>query len=434
MFYFCTKAFSMKLRILILLLIIPSITFSQKSFNGQFSNAAMRFDFLLGGNDKEVRVYPKQIKKEKYWAGSKNNLVDTFNYGNYRFQVFDVKSNELLFSKGFSTLFGEWQTTAEAKNSDKTYYQSAIFPYPKNKIRLEIDARQWDGNFETKYQTEIDPKDYFIINETSPVYESVEILKNGKAENKVDIVILAEGYTLEEMDKFREDAERVTNYLFEEEPFKTEKNKFNVRAVLSSSVESGTDVPGENIYKNTCFNSTFYTFDLPRYLTTSDIKSILDAASVVPYDHIYVLVNTSRYGGGGFYNFLSVCTSDNSLTKEVFVHEFGHGFAGLGDEYYNSTVAYEDFYNLEVEPWEPNITTLVDFDRKWKNMIAETVEIPTPRKMENKNTVGIYEGGGYMSKGIYSPFIDCRMKSNNAKSFCPVCENAIKKVIRYYTE
>ena len=424
----------MKLRIIFLFLTFPCITFSQENFNEFFRTSSMRFDFLLGGNASEVRVYPKQIKKEKYWAGSENNLVDSLNYGNYRFRVFDLKLDKLIFSKGFSTLFGEWQTTTEAENSDKTYYQSAIFPYPKNKIRLEIDTRQWNGNLETIFKTEIDPENYFILNENMPDFETVEILKNGKAENKVDIVILAEGYTLQEMQKFKEDAERVTNYLFDEEPFKSEKKKFNVRAVLTPSVESGTDVPGENIYKNTCFNSTFYTFDLPRYLTTSDMKSILDAASSVPYDHIYVLVNTSRYGGGGFYNFLSVCTSDNDLTKEVFVHEFGHGFAGLGDEYYNSAVAYQDFYNLEVEPWEPNLTTLVNFDKKWKDLISESVEIPTPRKMENRNSVGVYEGGGYVSKGMYSPYMDCRMKSNNAKSFCPVCSEAIKKVIRHYTE
>jgi hypothetical protein len=164
------------------------------------------------------------------------------------------------------------------------------------------------------------------------------------------------------------------------------------------------------------------------------MKSVYDAASVVAYDQIYVLVNTERYGGGGFYNFVSVCTSNNELTKEVFIHEFGHGFAGLGDEYYNSTVAYEDFYNLDIEPWEPNLTTMVEFEKKWKNMVDKSTPIPTPRKDKYLKKVGVYEGGGYMSKGIYSPHIDCRMKSNTAKGFCPVCSASIKKVIRSYTE
>lgn len=424
----------MILRLLILILLIPIISVGQPDFNKYFRNETMRFDFLLGGNNREERVYPEQIKKERFWAGSQKNLTDMFNYGNYRFRIFDAKSDSLLFSKGFSSLFEEWQSTAEAKKVDKTFYQSAIFPFPKYNIRLEIDSRQWEGNFKNIYKTEINPENYFILNETPAPFQTVEILKNGKAENKVDIVILAEGYTAAELEKFKGDAKRVTQYLFEEEPFKSEKEKFNVSAVLTPSLESGTDIPGENIYKNTRFNSTFYTFDVSRYLTTSDMKNILDAAAVVPYDHIYVLVNSERYGGGGFYNFLSVCTADNSLTKEVFVHEFGHGFAGLGDEYYDSEVAYENFYNLNIEPWEPNITTLVDFSSKWKKMVDNPVEIPTPRKFGNEKKVGVYEGGGYMSKGIYSPVMDCRMKSNNAKVFCPVCQEAIKKVIRFYTE
>ena len=424
----------MKLKFLFLILIFPAISNSQIDFNTYFRNESMRFDFLLGGNSREEKVYREQIKKEPFWAGSKKNLTDPFNYGNYRFSVFDEKSDSLLFSKGFSTLFEEWQSTAEAKESDKTFYQSAIFPFPKRKIRLEIDSRQRDGNFKTIYQTEINPDNYFILNETPIQFETFEILKNGKPENKVDIVILAEGYTALEMEKFREDAKRVTQYLFDEEPFKSEKEKFNVSAILTPSPESGTDIPGEHIYKNTRFNSTFYTFDVSRYLTTSDMKNILDAAALVPYDQIYVLVNTERYGGGGFYNFVSVCTADNSLTKEVFVHEFGHGFAGLGDEYYTSDVAYEDFYNLKIEPWEPNITTLVNFGSKWKPMVKESVEIPTPRTAKYENTVGVYEGGGYMSKGIYSPFIDCQMKSNTAKGFCPVCAESIKKVIQFYSE
>lgn len=424
----------MKFRLIFLILLLPALCNSQIKFDEFFRNQSMRFDFLLGGNSIEEKVYPEQIKKEPFWGGSKKNLTDTFNYGNYRFRIFDEESDSVLFCKGFSTLFEEWQSTAEAKKRDKTFYQSAIFPFPKNKIRLEIDSRQRDGSFKTIYQTAINPDNYFILNEKPAKFETFSILNNGKPENKVDIVILAEGYTAAEMQKFKDDAKRVTGYVLDSEPFKSEKEKFNVTAVLTPSLESGTDIPGENIYKNTCFNSTFYTFDVSRYLTTSDMKPILDAAANVPYDQIYVLVNTERYGGGGFYNFVSVCTADNELTKEVFLHEFGHGFAGLGDEYYNSQVAYEDFYNVKIEPWEPNLTTLVNFDSKWKNMVAETVEIPTPRTAKYENTVGVFEGGGYMSKGIYSPAIDCRMKSNTPQKFCPVCTESIKKVIRFYTE
>ena len=424
----------MKKVIVGLFLLFPVFLNAQIDYNSYFRNKSFRFDFLLGGNNKEVFVYPQQMKEEPFWGGNKSNLIDVFNYGSYRYRVFDLKSDSLIFSKGFSTLFQEWQTTAEAKKMERTFYQAAIFPFPKKEVRLEIDARQWDGSFKTIYQTDIDPKNYFIIHESANRYDTFDIIKNGNPEKKVDIVVLAEGYLQSEKDKFLDDVKRVSAYLFEEEPFRSEKEKFNVSAVFTPSTEPGTDVPGEHIYRNTHFNSGFYTFDLPRYLTTSDMKDVYDAASLVPYDQIYVLVNTERYGGGGFYNLVTVCTSNNELTKEVFVHEFGHGFAGLGDEYYSSAVAYEDFYNLEVEPWEPNLTTLVDFDKKWKNMLDAETPVPTPRKDKYNKTIGVYEGGGYMNKGIYSPFIDCRMKSNESKGFCPVCEEAIRKVIRFYTE
>ena len=424
----------MKRMIFLIILMQPLLSEAQIQFEEFFTNKSFRFDFILGGNFEKIEVYPEQMKQEPYWAGSKINLIDNLNLGTYRFRVFDLKSECLIFSKGFSTLFQEWQTTAEAKKKNKTFYHTAVFPFPKKSIRLEIDARQWEGHFKTIYTSTIDPDNYFIIKEKPTPFKSVEILNNGSPAKKVDMVILAEGYTEQEMDKFVEDAQRVTGYLFDEEPFKSAKNNFNVKAVLTPSAESGTDIPGENIYKNTVLNSTFYTFDLPRYLTTSDMKTVYDAAATVPYDHIYVLVNSDRYGGGGFYNFVSVCTADDEQTKPVFVHEFGHGFAGLGDEYYTSSVAYEDFYNLDIEPWELNLTTLTDFDSKWKNMIQDSVPIPTPRKPKFSETIGAFEGGGYTSEGIYSPQMDCRMKSNYATEFCPVCQEAIKKIIQFYTE
>jgi len=421
-------------KLLLLWLLLPFLSTAQPLFDQYFHKKTFRFDFLLGGNATEAKVLPQQMKQEFHWAGPVINLIDTFNYGSYRFRVLDAESQKLLYSRGFSTLFQEWQTTTEAKRMNRSFYQAVFFPFPKAKVNLVIEARNWEGDFIPFYTTEIDPDDYFILKETPDSY-SVEVIQEfGNSEEKVDLVILAEGYTKEEMDKFTDDARRVSGYLFEEEPFKSLKKSFNVKAILSPSPDSGTDVPGEGIYKNTLFNTTFYTFDVARYLTTSDMKSVYDAAAAVPYDHIYILVNSERYGGGGFYNFLNICTSRHRLTKEVFVHEFGHGFAGLGDEYFSSEVAYENYYNLATEPWEPNITTLVDFGKKWKSMVAASTPIPTPREPEYDNTVGVFEGGGYMSKGIYSPYIDCRMKSNDAKRFCPVCIDAIIRKIEFYSK
>lgn len=414
-------------------MLIPLLSSGQTDFNKYFLEKSFRFDFMIGGNATEARVYPGEMKQEPFWAGSQTNLKDTFHYGSYRFRIFDFESGKMIFSKGFSTLFQEWQTTPEAKVKDKMFYQCLLFPYPRQRVRLEIDSRMWTGEFKTIYKTNINPDDYFILKESPLHYKTQIILENGDAGKKVDLVILAEGYKEEEMDKFFSDAKRVTGYLFSEEPFKSSRNKFNVTAILTPSVDSGTDIPGEGIYRNTIFNSTFYTFDIDRYLTTDNIKAIHDAAASVPYDHIYVLVNTERYGGGGIYNFLNICSSDHRLTREVFIHEFGHGFAGLGDEYYSSSVAYENFYNTKVEPWEPNLTTLVDFNSKWISLVHDSIPVPTPRVEKYLNSVGVFEGGGYQAKDIYSPSIDCRMKSNDATGFCPVCTGAIQRMIEYYS-
>lgn len=418
----------------ILFILLPFSAISSPRFGQYFTDGALRFDYLLAGNNKTVHVFPVTTKREKFWSGSHDYLVDTLNLGAYRYRVFDKKSGKLIFSRGFAPLFQEWQTTPEAKKQERSFYQVLRFPFPQNEVKLEIDQRNWDGKFVSVFQTDVDPKNYFIINEAPEKEKVVDIVNSGKPENHVDIAILAEGYTADQMDKFVRDATRMTNYLFTVSPFSENKSKFNVYAVETPSIDSGTDIPGQHVYKNTAFNTTFYTFDVPRYLTTTDMKSVCDAAACVPYDQVIVLVNSVKYGGGGFYNFINVCTADHNLSKLVFVHEFGHGFAGLGDEYYTSTVAYEDYYNLKEEPWEPNLTTLVDFGKKWKDMVAPSTPIPTPRTPEYNNKVGAFEGGGYMSKGVYSPYENCRMKSNEASGFCPVCKRAITRVIDTYTK
>ena len=418
----------------LLLVLVPHILLAQVNFSDYFINKTLRVDYLLNGTENTAEVILKQLKKEFNYGGSHVNLIDETDMGTYRYRLFDQASDELIFSRGFCPIFQEWQTTDEAKLRKGSFYQVAILPFPKKKSRFVIEERNWDGDFVEVYSTEIDPENYFIIEEQLPDYEVEKILTSGQPQKKVDVVILPEGYTADEMDKFVADAKRMTNALFETAPFDKHKKDFNFYAVKVPSVESGTDIPGEHIYKNTAFNSHFYTFDTPRYLTSQDMLSIHDAAAVVPYDHIYVLVNTNRYGGGGFYNFISLASADDILAEKVFIHEFGHGFAGLADEYYSSDVAYSEYYNLKVEPWEPNITTLVRFDSKWEDMVDKNTPQPTPRAGKYKNTVGVFEGGGYIDKGIYSPMMDCRMKSNEAKGFCPVCMAAIEQAIQWYCE
>ncbi|MGD9930295.1 MAG: M64 family metallopeptidase [Mangrovibacterium sp.] len=419
---------------LIFLLTLPVWLNAQVSFSAYFEPASLRVDYLLAGTDSLSEVYLEQMKREPFFAGSTVNLIDVKNFGTYRYRVFDLKSGELIFSKGFCPLFQEWQTTAEASKLKRSYYQVAMLPFPKKEIRFTIESKNRDGDFVQLFSMEINPKDYFILNELSPIYEVETVLNNGKSDQKVDLVFLPEGYTEAEMDKFSADVERMTNILFAAEPFNRHRSDFNIYAVKVPSAQSGTDVPGEAIYVNTAFGSSFYTFDTPRYLTTKDMKSIHDAAAAVPYDHVYLLVNSDRYGGGGFYNFLSVTTVDHEKAPQVLVHEFGHGFAGLADEYYSSEVAYDEFYNKRVEPWEPNITTLVDFDRKWKTMLDPQTPVPTPRESKYRHTLGVFEGGGYAAKGIYSPMMNCRMKTNEAEGFCPVCQQAIEEAILWHCQ
>jgi hypothetical protein len=417
----------------VLTLLFLSLTVqAQVLFDDYFTDHTMRFDFMLAGNSTTTKVYPVSLKEEPFWGGSLTNLTDSFGYGNFRYEVFDAATGTLLYSRGFCTLYQEWQTTAEAKKIERSYHEVATFPFPKNKVNFVLSIRGRDGAFSKLYETEIDPASYFIIRENPLAALATRIYGSGDPHTSLDIEFIAEGYTKSEMDKFRADVKRIADVLFAERPFDKYVDKINIWAVEAPSQESGTDVPGEDIYVNTVLNTSYYTFDVDRYLTTRDLRMVNDYAAAAPHDQIVVLINSSRYGGGGVYNYYSAVTSDNQFTPQVFTHEFGHGFAGLADEYYSSDVAYEEFYPLDVEPWEPNITTMVNFDAKWKDLIAKSVPVPTPNNKRYIGVTGLFEGGGYSAKGIYRPSYDCRMKSNQADSFCEVCQRAIEDMILFY--
>ena len=415
--------------------ILFSVSFglsAQSNFDKYFTDKVLRLDFMLAGNSQKTLVYPVGMKEEPFWAGSKTNLINPFNSGNFKYELFDTTGNTLIYSRAFSTLFQEWQTTPEAKAIERSYYEVATMPYPKEKVRFILSKRERNGLFSKLYETVIDPSNYFIRKENPVKVATSKIYDGGDPHTAVDLAFIAEGYTADEMGKFRDDVKKMADYLFAEAPFSDYKNKFNIWAVEAVSQDSGTDIPGENIYVNTALNSSFYTFDLDRYLTTQDIKAVNDYAAVVPHDNIIVLINSNRYGGGGVYNYYSGTTTGHLLSSKVFIHEFGHGFAGLADEYYSSAVAYDEFYPLDVEPWEPNITTRVNFESKWKKMIGSDVPQPTPSEEKFKNVTGLFEGGGYSAKGIYRSEMDCRMKSNGPKGYCTVCRNAVKEMIEFY--
>lgn len=405
----------------------------QTVYEKYFTDKVLRFDFMLAGNSTETAVYPVGMKEEPYFSGSRQNLVDPFNYGNFRYEVFDSAGDVLIYSRGFCTLFQEWQTTEEALTTDRSFYEVATMPFPKNEIRFVLSIRGKNGNFSRLYETSIDPDDFYIRREKPVSARFSRIYGTGDPALSVDLAFIAEGYRADEMEKFRNDVKKLSGVLVAEPPFNEYRDLINIWAVEAVSEDSGTDVPGERIYVNTVLNSSFYTFGTDRYLTTTDIKAVNDFASIVPHDNIIVLINSNRYGGGGVYNYYSGTTSGHQLSPVVFIHEFGHGFAGLADEYYTSDVAYNDFYPISVEPWEPNITTLVSFESKWKNLISNETPMPTPAVEKYKNTVGLFEGAGYSARGIFRAETDCRMKSNGPRGYCTVCREAVRKMIEFYT-
>lgn len=413
---------------------LSSLLFSQISFDDYFENKTLRLDYYHTGDKNNDSYSFDELIEEPFWGGSKTNLLDIFNYGSYKFVLRDEESGKEIYSRTYSTLFHEWQTTDEAMKTTKSFSETVTMPFPKKKSIAEFYSRDKKNNLIKKFEYKIDPANYFIKKERSKSFDSFEVLKSGDPARSVDIVIIPDGYTAAEMELFRKDCEKFTGFLFKASPFKETKNKFNVWGVSAPSKESGTDIPADSVWKNTLLNSTFYTFDLERYLMTSDNKSLRDVASNAPYDQIYILVNTDKYGGGAIYNHYSVCVNQNKYEEYVFAHEFGHGFAFLADEYYTSDVAYNDFYPLDVEPLEANITTLVDFDSKWKNLVADKTPVPTPSTKDYEKVVGAFEGGGYVAKGVYRPKQDCSMKSISVDNFCPVCSDAILKMINFYSE
>lgn len=407
---------------------------SHAQFETYFFDKCLRMDYFHSGNDQEEIFSFDALLEEGAWAGSKKNLVDPFGYGNYFVKVFSANSDSLLYSRGFNSLFGEWQTTNEAKETWRSLSETVVVPYPKKAVKIVLYSRSWEGKLEPKFEYWVEPDNYFIKKDRRMKYPAFDVLISGDPSVKVDVVILPEGYTAEEMGIFVRDCQQFAHDLFEFMPYTKNKDKFNIRGILAPSPDSGTDIPADGIWKSTLMNSGYYTFDSERYLMTFDNQSVRDLAANAPYDQIYILVNSKKYGGGAIYNYYNVSVNSNEKSAEIMVHEFGHGFAGLADEYFDSSTSYNDFYNLSIEPYEPNITSLVDFDAKWRHMIKRRIPVPTPDSSVYYNKVGAFEGGGYVAKGMYRPMYDCLMKTFDGHVFCPVCQEAIQRMIDSYAE
>jgi hypothetical protein len=464
-------------------------------FDEHFLDITLRVDIYLVGDAKEETVTIDSLHLESIWPENRAGLVEPFELGRTIVKVFEVASNRLIYKRGFDTMLGEYKTTTPALNGVKRAYPRSLrIPCPKRPVHFVIESRDRSNIPHPIFTATIDPSDYHIVKESTATGDVIyEALKNGDPHEKVDLAFLAEGYTVEDKDKFKADVDRFTGNLFETEPYKSSKASFNVTGVFRPSPERGMDEPRQGAYKRTVLDASFNAFDLDRYMLIEQGHRLRAMAGQVPYDAIVILVNSSRYGGGGIYNDYAVTTVDNPASRGVFIHEFGHSFAGLADEYYASEVSYNDFYPKGVEPLEPNITALLDpANVKWKDLLSPGIPIPTEygkdkvdavlaersknrqaqkdeieRAKQNKlsdakvkaiedkyrkldqetmkkvadirkqyapleDKVGVFEGAGYASKGLYRPMIYCLMISSPKQEFCLVCKQAIRRMIDFY--
>ena len=440
----------------------------------------MRVDYFHTGGAKSGEIIAlDRVVNDGAWPGSRTQLVDRTNLGPYRFQVRD-QSGATLYSRGFASIYGEWETTGEAKTINRTFHESLRFPWPKTTVRVILEKRQADQSFREIWATEIDPASRFVNAATPPPAGAVlPIFENGPASAKVDLLVISEGYRAQEMQKFRGDAKRLIEALFAQEPFKGRRNDFNVRGLELPSAESGVNRPNAGVFRRTPVSAEYNIFDSERYVLTLDNRALRDAASSAPYEFIEILVNERTYGGGGVFNDHATASVDSAFAEYVFVHEFGHHFAALADEYYTSDVAYETGAVRKVEPWEPNVTALLDpATLKWRDLVAPGTPLPTPwpkeeferhsrsiqdrrREIRKRNapeaemdalfreqqafeetllgnskyarTVGAFEGASYEQRGLYRPEADCIMFSRNRVGFCRVCQRGISQIVDLYS-
>lgn len=447
-------------------------------FSEAFRDSTMRLDYFhTGGTGTEVFAVDG-IVSDGRWAGSRTVLLDTLNLGTYRFTVMDSTSGAALYSRGFSSLYAEWETTGPT--APGTFHESLRFPWPRRPVEILLERRDRNNAWMRAWSTFVDPAGPLANTaEPSPAGRVWTVFENGPPASKVDLVLVSEGYSRAELPRFHADVRRLVGVLFQTEPFKSRRRDFNVRAVDLPSPRSGVSRPHAGHFRRTPLSLSYDTFGLDRYMLTEDNAALRNALSGVPYEFVEILANESEYGGGGILNFHAATAAQAAFSDYVFVHEFGHHFAGLGDEYYTSQVAYQTGQAEHVEPWEPNITALHDpATLKWRDLLEPGTPLPTPwpkeayeqygREMqgvradliargrgdasldslgraqrdrerellggaEYAGRVGAFEGASYETTGLYRPEVNCIMFTKS-RDFCRVCGRAIVRVIGQYAK
>lgn len=440
----------------------------------------MRVDYYHTGNAREERFSLDRVVLEPLpWPGNPARPIDDTNRGKYFFEVLDAASGRVVYSRGFSSIYGEWETTGEAQKIDRTFSESLRFPAPSAPVRVVVKKRDTRNAFRDAWIIAVDPSDKFVLRNmaATDVGPIIRLHESGDPATKLDLLILGDGYTVAERGKFERDARRLVATLFATSPFKERQQDINVWGLVPPSAQSGISRPSQRIYRHSPIGSTYDAFDSERYVLTFENKAFRDIAANAPYEVVEILTNSATYGGGGIYGLYSTVAADSVWAPYIFVHEFGHHIAGLADEYYTSDVAYLPAAD-RVEPWEPNVTALLDpASLKWKDLVAAGTPIPTPwpkeeferfthevqrrrREIREGNRpeaemdslfreeerhdaallnegaharrTGAFEGANYQARGYYRPQSDCIMFSRDNVGFCAVCRRAIEQILDLY--
>ncbi|WP_410880348.1 M64 family metallopeptidase [Myroides sp. DW712] len=404
-----------------------------QDFNQYFENKTLRLDYIFGGNAQEQFIVLDELVRYPTWAGRTHHLSENALRGNGQVRLYDEATNQLIYTTSFSTLFQEWLSTAEATTTSKSFENVFLVPFPKQKTKVEVVLFDENGKEKSTITHIVQPEDILIHDKGIVKVTPHEYIHQAKNKDKaINVAVVAEGFTEAEMDQFLTAAKVSVGEILHHQPFGQFADYFNFIAVQSPSLDSGVSVPRTGEWKKTAVESNFDTFYSERYLTTNRLKKVHDLLAGIPYEHIIILANTDVYGGGGIYNSYTLTTTGHKDFKPVVVHEFGHSFAGLADEYFYEQDVLSDFISNQTEPWEQNITTLKDFDAKWKGQLKKGTPIPTPLNQAKKYPIGVYEG--LPGNGIYKGELECRMRTNQHDKFCSVCQQAIENLIRFYID
>src|SRR5262249_52730458 len=209
-------------------------------------------------------------------------------------------AGRVTFSRGFSSIYGEWETTAEAKEVARAFHESVRFPLPAAAVSVVLFERADGGPFKEVWRVPIDPSSPLIDRAPSPAAgRGWAVVEDGDPRDKVDLLLLGDGYTSSEMEKWHRDARRLAELLFAVSPFKEHRGDFNVWAIDTPAELSGVSRPSDQVYRRTPLGATYDAFGSERYVLSFDNRRVREIAAAAPYEFVEIVVNDRKYGGGG---------------------------------------------------------------------------------------------------------------------------------------